>query len=192
MSLAVHATLTKRNIGDIEYLCKQAKELRYYQQFSLLLKPLTPSQQELGLSDKESREAVSEIIRFKKMGYPIFTSYRTLRNALEWPHSFHRARLDRSEIGGKSKVIRCFYGKLKIAIDADGFVYPCSSLNDTFNGLNVKEVGVKRAYEHVLKSNTCEACFYLTQNDWSLLLGGCLDQFVNQSYMQVRSIFGIY
>lgn len=192
MSLAVHATLTNRNIGDIEYLCRQAKRFGYYQQFSLLLKPLTPSQQELGLSDQESREALSEIIRLKKRGYPVFTSYRTLRNALEWPYSFHRARLDRNEIGRKSKLIRCFYGKLKIAIDADGFAYPCSSLNDTFKGLNVREVGVKRAYEHVLKSNTCEACFYLTQNDWSLLLGGCLEQYLNQSYMQLRSIFGMY
>lgn len=192
MSLVVHATLTRRNIGDIEYLCMQAQQLRYYQQFSLLLKPLTPSQQELGLGDAESRKALSEILRFKRMGYPVFTSYRTLKNALAWPHSLDRARLHKTELSEKSNLIRCFYGKLKIAIDADGFVYPCSSLNDTFKGLNAREVGVKRAYEHVLKHNTCEACFYLTQNDWSLLLGGSLGQFANQSLMQLRNIFDLW
>ncbi len=68
-------------------------------------------------------------------------------------------------------------------------MYPCSSLNDCFKALNVKEVGVKKAFDHIIKTNNCEACYYLTQNDWSLLLGGSMRQFVNQAYIQAKGIF---
>lgn len=192
LKFVVHAALTKKTVNDIEYLCKQAQKIGYYQQFSLLLKPLKASQNDLGLTDEESRAALRQIIELKKEGYPVFTSYRTLQNALNWPFTFNKSRLNKGEIPVKSHLIRCFYGKLKIAIDADGFAYPCSSLNDTFNALNVKEVGVRKAYEHILKNNTCEACFYLTQNDWSLLLGGSAAQFLNQANIQLREIFNNY
>ena len=83
-------------------------------------------------------------------------------------------------------------GKLKIVIDANGCAYPCSSLNDKFKALNVKEVGVKKAYEHILKINTCEACYFLTQNDWSLLLGLSGRQYREQMKIQLRQIFNRY
>jgi len=191
IKFVVHATLTKRNLNDIEYLAEQAKEIGYYQQFSLLLKPLLPAMQELCLSDAQARSVLKKIRQLKKKGYPIFTSYRVLDNALHWPLSYDKVRLDDNEFARfKDKgLIPCYYGRLKIVIDADGYLYPCSSLNDTFPALNVKEVGVKAAYEHVLKTNKCSACIYLTQNDWSLLLGMDIHQFVDQAVLQVKGIF---
>lgn len=191
IKFVVHATLTQKNVQDIGYLCKLAKKTGYYQQFSLLLKSLHPSQKELALTENETKDALREIIRLKKEGYPVFTSYQTLKNALNWPYAFDKPRLNNDEITRVSNLIRCFYGKLKIVIDADGFAYPCSSLNDTFKALNVKEVGVRKAYEHILKNNNCAACFYLTQNDWSLFLGGSLKQFLNQVLIQTRGAFDI-
>lgn len=189
----VQATLTKKNVGDIEYLAELAKEIGYFQQFSLLLKPLQDSQQQdWGLTEEESKSALKEIVQLKKEGYPIFTSYDVLQNALSWPFGFDKSRLTKDEFNRARNVIRCFYGKLKIAIDADGFAYPCSSLNDSFKALNVRDVGVKKAYEHILKNNTCEACFYLTQNDWNLLLSGSLKQYFNQARIQLREVFDIF
>jgi len=189
LSIVVHAALTKRNVADIEYLCRQAKALNYYQQFSLLLKPLDRQKASWGISDAEARAAIRRIMRLKRAGYPVFTSHPTLQNALKWPFSFTtQARITRDRIPSGSDLIRCFYGKLKIAIDANGYVYPCSSLNDSFKALNVREVGVKRAFEHVLATNDCEACYYLTQNDWSRLLGGSMGQFANQACMQLKGM----
>ena len=189
--LVVQSTLTKRSVNDIEYLCRQAKEIGYYQQFSLLLRPLTPGETELGLSDEGARDVLRQIIELKKKGYPVFTSYRTLNNALNWPYGFDKQRLEMNEFPPGNKLIRCFFGKLKIAIDADGFAYPCSTLNDPriFKALNVKDVGVRKAYEHILKNKSCEACYYLTQNDWNLLLGGSLRQYVGQVHIQLSEIF---
>ena len=193
IKFVVHATLTKSNLNDIEYLAEQAKEIGYYQQFSLLLKPLLPAMQDLFLSDADARSALDKIKQLKKRGYPIFTSYRVLDNALHWPLSYDKARLDDHEFARfkDKRLIPCYYGRLKIAIDADGYLYPCSSLNDSFLALNVKEVGVKAAYEHVLKTNKCSACIYLTQNEWSLLLGMDIRQFIDQVGVQVKGIFQV-
>ncbi|GJQ51001.1 MAG: hypothetical protein HKUEN01_33870 [Candidatus Kuenenia stuttgartiensis] len=190
LKYVVHATLTKKSINDIEYLCEQAKEMNYYQQFSLLLKPLTAKQQELnlGLTDEEARDAMRKLLALKDKGYPIFTFYPTLRNVINWPFKLNKSRLNRDEIPANANLIKCYYGKLKITIDADGLAYPCSSLNDCFNALNVKEVGVKKAFDHIVETNTCEACYYLTQNDWSLLLGGSMSQFLNQAYVQMKAV----
>lgn len=189
---AVQATLTKYNKNNIGYLAKLAKEIGYYQQFSLLLKPLSPELEHIELDDKEIREVLEEIIKYKQQGYPIFTSYRTLRNALNWPLPYSKPMLKLEEIPTNSNLIRCYYGKLKIAIDADGKVYPCSSLNTEFKALNIRDVGVKKAYEHVLKTNLCEACIFLTQNDWSLLLGFSLKQYLEQTKIQIRQLLNWY
>lgn len=190
--LTVQATLTKYNKNDIGYLAKLAKEIGYYQQFSLLLKPLSPELEHIGLDEREIKEVLEEIIKYKQQGYPIFTSYRTLENALNWPLPYSKPMLNREEIPANSNLIRCYYGKLKIAIDADGSVYPCSSLNTEFKALNVRDVGVKRAYEHVLRTNRCECCIFLTQNDWSLLLGLYWKQYLEQARIQLKQLLGLY
>lgn len=189
----VQATITKYSKNEVGYLAKLAKEIGYYQQFSLLLKPLAPKQNDIGLTDEETKDVLREIIEYKKRGYPIFTSYRTLKNALNWPFSYSvKPMLNRKEFSKNPCLIRCYYGKLKIVIDADGCAHPCSSLNDTFKALNVKEVGVEKTYEHILKANTCEACYFLTQNDWSLLLGLSGRQYMEQVKIQLRQIFDRY
>lgn len=189
----VQGTITKHSKGEVGYLAGLAKEIGYYQQFSLLLKPLRPEQNDIGLSVDETREVLLEIMRYKKMGYPIFTSYRTLENALNWKHPYNvKPMLSKDEYKKDKSVIRCYYGKLKLVIDADGFAYPCSSLNHDFKALNVKEVGVKKAYQHVLDTNTCEACYFMTQNDWNLLLGLSPEQYWEQVKIQLREIFNIY
>lgn len=188
----VQGTITKYSKNEVGFLAEMAKEIGYYQQFSLLLKPLKPDQNDIGLTEDEMKEAIREIIKYKKMGYPIFTSYRTLNNALNWKHPYSKAMLNVEEFKKDGDAIRCYYGKLKLVIDADGFAYPCSSLNHEFKALNVREVGVKKAYEHVVATNTCEACYFLTQNDWSLLLGLSPGQYLEQVKIQLKEIFNVY
>ena len=191
-NLSVQATLTKYNKNDIGYLVTQAREMGYFQQFSLLLKPLSEELEHIGLDHNETKQVLEEIIKYKRQGYPVFTSYRTLENALNWPLSYSKPMLNLEEIPSDSNLIRCYYGKLKVAIDADGNVYPCSSLNTEFKALNVRDVGVKKAYEHVLKTNRCESCMFLTQNDWSLLLGLSKTQYLEQTKIQLKQLFNRY
>jgi len=188
----VQATITSHSKNEVGYLAQMAREIGYYQQFSLLLKPLKPDQNDIGLTAAETRDVLNEIIRYKRAGYPIFTSYKTLKNALNWKYPYTKAMLSISEYERDRSAIRCYYGKLKLVIDADGYAYPCSSLNHEFKALNVREVGVKKAFENVVATNTCEACYFLTQNDWSLLLGLSPTQYLAQVKIQLKEIFNIY
>ncbi len=186
----VQATITKYSKGEVGYLAQLAKEIGYYQQFSLLLKPLKPDQNDIGLTEDETREVLKEIIKYKKAGFPIFTSYRTLENALNWGYGYsEKPMLNKDEFAKNPGRIRCYYGKLKMVIDADGRVFPCSSLNHDFKALNVRDVGVQKAFEHVINTNTCEACYFLTQNDWSLLLGVSPRIWLEQIKIQLKEIF---
>ena len=90
------------------------------------------------------------------------------------------------------KPIPCFYGKTKFIIDADGRVYPCFALIDEFKPLNVKDVGVKKAIQHVRDTKRCEGCIYFSNNDHNLLLGFSVRQMLNQCKVQLKELLGIY
>lgn len=191
--LRVQATLTKYTMNDIEYMAKLAKEVGFFLEFSILYKPLNYDASDLSMSDEEIKMAIQKIIDCKKKGYPIFTSYSVLNNALNWPFSHNDcSKIYSDEIKKYPQLIRCHYGKSKVVIDSDGFIYPCAPLISEFGGLNLKEVGVRAAYEHVLKTNTCEACYHLTNNDYNLLLGLNRGQILNQIVIQIRELFGWY
>ncbi|MBF0274710.1 MAG: radical SAM protein [Nitrospinae bacterium] len=186
--LAVQSTITKNNMKEIPFLVENAKKYGYQQQFSLLLKPLNDKNDQLGLTDEEMKTSLLEIRRYKALGYPVFTSYRTLDNAINWPFSYSEARVKKHDVNPEHNMIPCYYGKLKLVIDANGFAFPCSSLNDSFSAKNVLEVGVKEAYQHILDSNDCECCYYLTQNDWSLLLGMDIPQYWGMAKIQLKQL----
>lgn len=77
-------------------------------------------------------------------------------------------------------------------IDADGFVYPCFPMIEEFRPLNVKDVGVEKAFEHVKKTNPCVACNFLTNNDHNILLGLSLRQIWDVGLKQIQEIFNLY
>ncbi|MDD4909518.1 MAG: radical SAM protein [Candidatus Omnitrophica bacterium] len=192
--LRIHATITKYTKDDIEYLAKLAREIGFFQYFSILYQcgGVTREFQELMLSDEETKDAIRQIIHWKKKGYPIFTSYRVLENALNWPYPYIKPHLRPEEIPARFKPIDCFYGKSKFIIDADGRVYPCFALMDEFKPLNIKEVGLKRAIEHVRDAKRCSSCMYFTNNDHNLLLGLSIRQLLNQCKLQFKELIGRY
>ena len=176
LPLRVSATLTKYSMNDIGFLAELAKKHDFTVHFSILFKPL-PQFQDMELNNEEIKRAADSIIEYKRKGYPIFTSYRAAEYAGKWPlnHNEYHYILEKDlhKLPKNFRHIECFYGKNKFTIEADGNVYPCFLLGDPdkFRALNWKEVGVKRAFEHVRETNTCITCPAMTQNDHNLLLG---------------------
>jgi MoaA/NifB/PqqE/SkfB family radical SAM enzyme len=192
--LRVHATITKYTMNDIEFLAKLAKEIGYFQEFSILYQCGGVSEhfEELMLSDGQTKQVIKEIIRWKRKGYPIYTSYRVLTNALDWPYPYSKPHLNLDEIPPNFKPIFCFYGKTKFIIDADGFVYPCFALMDEFKALNLRDVGLQKAIQHVRDTNRCACCIHFTNNDHNLLLGFSMGQVFNQCRLQLKELLRIY
>lgn len=172
--LRVQATLTKHTMNDVGYLAKLAHEKNFHLQFSILFKPLKKAR-EAQMSGEEIRASLREIRRYRDLGYPVFTSDRALRAAYEWPYDFNELHhITDSQItpAYRPHHIRCFYGRTKFTIEADGYVYPCFLTTDgSFRPKNWREDGVEGAIAHVREKNLCRACPALTHGDHNLLLG---------------------
>jgi len=189
--LRVSATVTKHTKDDVGYLAKLAKELGFTVQFSILFKPLEKAK-ECEMTHNEIVESVKKIIEYRKKGYPIFTSYRTAKYAMDWPldhNEFHfLKRQDMHKLPKNFKMINCYYGKMQFTIEADGNVYPCFLLTEPhlFSPLNWKEVGIKKAIEHARVTKECVTCPTMTHNDHNLLLGLNSKQILNILLEQVQ------
>ncbi len=178
LPLRISATLTKATMNDIEYMSEMARKYNFALYYSILFKPL-PDAKELQMTDREIREALLKIKECKRQGYPIFTSNSVLDYAIRWPFDHNEKHyIWKSEHEGLNKIpkneyINCHYGQSKFIFESDGYVYPCFLIMGTgkFEPLNWKVVGVRKAIEHVRKTNLCVACPALSQNDWNLLLG---------------------
>lgn len=196
LPLRISATITKHTMNDIGFMAKLAKKYKLSVHFSILFKPLSKAE-DCEISNLEIRNSIKEIIKYKKMGYPVFTSEKVADYAINWPldHNEYHYILekDKNKLPKAFKHIECFYGKIKFTIDGDGKVYPCFLLGDEnkFKALDWREVGIKKAIEHVQKNNTCITCPAMTQNDHNLLLGLDIKQISRLIYDQLKeSIIG--
>lgn len=171
----VSATLSKHNKGDVPYIAKLAKEVGFPVSFSILFRTdLSLHDDPLNLAGDEIREVLGEIKKYKKLGCPLFTSYRNLEHAMNWPYEqFNKLYLFKDQVPQGFKHLPCFYSKLKFHMEGDGTVMPCTVLSaNSFTGRNVlDEGGVKAAVDHVIQTNNCVACPHLTQSEWNLLMG---------------------
>jgi len=194
LKVRVSATLTKHTMHDIGFMAKLAQEYNFHLYYSILFKPLKRAH-DSQMSNEDIRFALQEILKYKKMGYPLFTTEKTLRAAYEWPFDFNETyHTDEDEIPESYRPhhIKCFYSKTKFIIEADGYIYPCFLTTDgSFAPQNWKEVGVRNAIAHCMNTNTCRACPSLSQNDHNLLLGLSPSQIAYVIKDQFKETLGI-
>lgn len=186
--LRVQSTLTKYTKDDVLFMAELAKEYSFHLEFSILF-PSTPEMEMLSLTDEEIRHTITKIIECKRSGFPVFISDETLNFALNWPISFKTPTLRKKDIPKGLKPIPCGYSKHKFTIDATGHAIPCFPLMDTFKGLNVKEVGVKKAFEYVYKNTECVICPFLTQNDWNFMMSLRPKFLLDQVKLHLKELF---
>jgi len=192
--LRVHATITRHTKNDVGFLAQLEKEIGFSQEFSVLYAcgGVSENMEELSISDAETKEVIRDIVAWKKKGYPIYTAERVLENAINWPAPYSKPFFRQEEIPQGFKSIPCHYGRTKFILDADGKVYPCFALLDSFDALNVRAVGVKKAIEHARAARTCSACVHLTNNDHNLLLGFSPRHVFKQCILQLKELTNRY
>lgn len=189
--LRVNATITTQTYKDVDYICELSREIGFMAEFCLLYKELSPRNNHLNLSDEEAVEALRRILEYKRKGYPIFLSQSTIEYALKWPTTYKTIRFSEGEIPEAFKPIakECQWGRAIIIVDADGSVIPCFPQNESFKPLNVRDVGFRRAYEHVLATNTCKTCYHLTINEYNRVVDMAPSVLANQVKVNLRDLF---
>ncbi len=167
--------LTKQNVHTVDTIFKLSKEMGFVTEWLL---PFFQTGDDFVADNEQYREAIGKIIDYKKRGYPVLISLKSLRYALDWPD--YRERSVRGELPKGFSGITCFAGRFMCIIDASGNVYPCSQMIDTdFPALNFIEHGFKKAWEN-LQRNDCRSCFaFLAFNDYNLLINRDADTIWN-------------
>jgi len=186
--LVVHATLTRDNMHDMEYLADLTRKMKGRLQFSILYNADRFEKSEAVMNDSEMRRVLAEILRIKAKGYPIYYSYRTLRAGLDWPYSydkkFYVSAGEKLPASYKTR-IRCRHGVLKYYLDADGKVYTCWR-HSRADAPNIHQVGVRKAIDECRGRNNCHYCPFLSNNEHNALFGLIPDSTLEMVKLQIQ------
>lgn len=168
--MKVHTTtvLTRHNCEAVDWIAEMAKAKGIQAEFNLLF------HQAQGKDDSRRfmaendvlRRALRRIVELKAQGAPILFSAEVYRYAARWPD--YKKRIFISEMPDFN-FMRCFAGHFMMFIDADGRVYPCVQLIDTFKGLNFRKAGIQKAWDNCVQ-NTCKACYFPCFNEFNAII----------------------
>jgi len=168
--IKVHTTtvLTRHNCGAIDWIVGMAKEKGIQAEFNFLF------HQSEEKDDSDSFMAENEVLRraaeriadLKSQGAPILFSEKVYRYISRWPDFRKRVIIGKSP---DFDHISCYAGRFMMFIDADGKVYPCVQLIDTFNALDFRKVGIKDAWANCLR-HKCKACYFPCFNEFNLIM----------------------
>ena len=163
-----NTVLTKNNKNAVDEVMELAGKYGFKAQFSLLRKEDSPDKA-IVLDDKEAKEIIGKILKYKKAGFPILFLYDSYENAFRWPFSYNKLMIS-GETAEGYKPIKCYMKRFSCHIEANGLVYPCIVLVNKFKALNFLEVGFKKAWEH-MANNDCKACYNTCCSDVNLIFG---------------------
>ncbi len=167
--IQIACVLNRHNIRCIDWLMNLGREMGIAVGFTTLISEAGPTARkhpEYVASDAEYRAALRQILGYKKRGYPVLFSRRSLEYALKWKLPFAQDKVIGKE--PDFDYIPCNAGKYFVIVDANGDVYPCPAMVDVIKPLNALKVGVKRALEHAA-GHPCKTCHIPCLNDFNLL-----------------------
>lgn len=145
--------LTNRNIGHIDFILEKARELGFSCTFQLPhhTKSLASENEHTFVSDNEAyRQAIRHLLKRKRQGWPIVSSYQYLKRLLQWDDYS-------TYVSPEKKGLTCWAGSLYCNVDTDGSVYPCSGTVGVVPAQNFLDIGFKGAFDNIGKPE-CNSC----------------------------------
>jgi len=148
-------TLFSGNIDQLDYVLNFVKEQGVFLTVNVAHGRINEEKDiPVTRADNESiNKAIAKIIEYKRKGYPIFRTYKTLSQMLAW--------LDYSRDTSNDKPCPgfpiCQFGKYGAIVSDEGVLYPCFLGTDVTSGKNILKEGFQAAWEHC---QTIEHCLY--------------------------------
>lgn len=178
--LRVHTTtvLTRYNCESVDWIVDMAREKDIQAEFNLLFHQSEgkDNSDRFMAENDVLHKAVNHIVELKAQRAPILFSENIYRYVAKWPD--YKKRLFIGETP-HFDYIHCYAGRFMIFIDADGKVYPCVQLIDTFNALDFRKVGLKKAWDNCA-THTCKACYFPCFNEFNAIMGLNLNVVIRQ------------
>lgn len=168
--IKVHTTtvITAHNYNAVDWMVDFVKEKGIQAEFNFLFhqSPDKNDSNSFMAENDALRIAANRIADLKEKGAPILFSEKVYRYVANWPD--YKKRVIRKE-KPNFDFIHCYAGRFMMFIDADGKVYPCVQLIDTFNGLDFRKVGLKKAWDNCA-NHDCQACYFPCFNEFNCIM----------------------
>lgn len=168
----INSTITRYTVGDVDFFAEFVQENNVEWGINFLFKgDERLGEEDLAPEDEEVKEYQRKFLDYIRRGYPIFTTSKVIRYALNWPVPYARKFLGKEEalkLMGR-RAIECQYGNYEIVIDEDGRLYPCQGMQGVFDAKNLKEVGFEEAFKH-LENKPCYTCYLVSLINTSAMI----------------------
>jgi len=174
-------TLTKNNIGQIDFILKKSHELDFFTNFQLIHHPPSVA----GNTDwlipqrEEYQKAISKLIENKqKKNSRIINSKEYLQILLDWPDYYKPCYSSRENKFKKN--IKCWAGRLFCHIDSNGDLYACHQHLKEIEIPNILKEGFSKAFMNLPKVD-CEICLAGDYLEYNLLFS-----------LKIKAIYNIF
>ena len=164
------SVMNKKSLPSIDFILDWAKEDGFTANF-VMLHPRDDDcmscfadkdkAYEYILDEHEVKQASVKLIEKKKQGFPVGTSPAYLEYISNW-NNF------KSAYTSEHKGFRCWAGRLYAYMDPYGRMYPCGTLHDRQQGIDVLECGYSDAVAKLEKPD-CNACLSACQSEQNML-----------------------
>ena len=167
----INCVLTKNNVEDVEWLLDYAEKNDAYVGFTIPARcSALDSMSDEVLSDKEIIAIHNRLLELKKAGRKITLSERSIMHILNYPKHFHEL-VYKSEPNCREISGECCYGRYIIFIDAEGSIYPCTTLwefPEVFKPKNVFRDGWDEALKNA-QELPCWICYCAGGVEWDYM-----------------------
>lgn len=166
--ISVHTStmIGKNNLGDIGHIVELAKKIGLFTEWLL---PFYNGSAEWIPQTDELKVALLDLLNYRKNGYPIFNSRKSIINAIEWVDYRNKRHIDKKETNDTS-VPDCSAGMYGFIMENNGKIYPCGQQIGVYQGMDFRKEGLKSCYKFV-KDNHCRACYsFLSMKDYTFLI----------------------
>lgn len=164
--LRINCVLTRNNVTDIEWLLNFGKENSSFVGFTIPVEPKNPNPN-IFLSDKEILEAHLKLLKLSEEGKQITLSQKSLEHVVNYPKAYTELILKGESL---SKYYpECCYGRYIIFIDAEGSIYPCTTLweqRSLFQPKNIFRDGFDSALKNA-QTLPCHICSCAGGIEWN-------------------------
>lgn len=157
MRVRIHAVLNKHSLQDMEMLADMALRMGV----TITISPPNylgaVDEPDLQLTKEEYKDFYRRYRKLKERGFPVGNSLFSIDKALQWPVGYHEF-IKKGQKFADYNPILCVIAHLHGCIDAEGTMFNCIQMG-CLDGLNIKEVGIKRAWEELPNRRpNCVSC----------------------------------
>lgn len=165
VSVRIHGVITKHTIHALPEMAKLCKKLGVSATYAM--PSIHQNEDLLRVPDNEIRKFWKLYLKMKKEGAPFIQTNASIKTIINWPYPYYKI-LTKKDLPLTKNVKKCVMKDRLILLGGTGEPYPCT-VKYNQKGLNVKNVGVKKAFDHLRQTDDCVACSDLSCINLSLI-----------------------